>query len=179
MYCRYSESRLWQNLSNNSHKQWVRNRIELTCLNRMVRFTPSFLILLYLTLGACQSTFPNDVSCVSTFSSNPALFDESRRKITFVFKFDPPLIIRHEKLAWAKPRPFPCRDRQRYYPGLNGTFFDVLNRVAELEDDRADLPIRSALCVYAGDNCTYDGTVRFVDSLLLVDSRASCRWAGV
>lgn len=134
----------------------------------MARLASSICFSLYLSFVTCQSTFPNDVNCVSTFRTDPKLFDEARKKITFVFKFDPPHINRNEKLTNEKSRPFPCRDRERLYPGLRGAFFDILDRVGTLEHEPAALPIRNALCVYAGDNCTYDGTVRFVNSAFLV-----------
>lgn len=59
---------------------------------------------------------------------------------------DPSMLSQGEKL-------FSCRNRRRKYPRLRGLFFDIVDAIPALEN---------SLCVYAGNDCTFDGILEFV-----------------
>ncbi len=51
-------------------------------------------------------------------------------------------------------RLFPCRDKTKFFPGMGGISFNIMN----------ELPLDDSLCVYGGPACKFEGMMRFVAS---------------
>ena len=118
--------------------------------------------LLILATAQAQSVPRNQSVCVASFWTDRHWFEVCRTELCFIFQFESPHVLPSKKLKAEKPRPFRCSSREQLYPGLNGVFFNVLNRVAGQEPEGARPSTRDAYCVYSGPDCTFDDEVSFI-----------------
>ena len=68
-----------------------------------------------------------------------------------------PFVFPDPVLTAAPPKPFLCRDQDILYSKLTELFSNILHSVSKRVPQ-----VRDSRCMYAGRNCTFDNTVRFV-----------------
>lgn len=97
--------------------------------------------------------------CFPDYDTNSKAYDDCKTNLCFLVLPEPPFVIRNdtieEKLRLEKPvPPIPCKSEE-----FQGIFFDILKR-PELKEEHPD--IKNAKCIYAGSNCSFDGTICFM-----------------
>ena len=107
-----------------------------------------------------------DRGCVSSFLTSPGDFVICETELCFVFINERPYVFPDPEIAAAPSHPFLCRDHDILYSKLTGLFFDILHGVSKQVPQ-----VRESRCIYAGPNCTFDDTVRFVGDVAKSDSR--------
>ena len=93
--------------------------------------------------------------CGTRFETHPQEFDVCRTKECIVFRLEVPWIWIDTKRMNSSEhqQPFPCSQYSEKYENLYGPFFDILKQMPPLND---------SLCVWGGNDCTYDDMVSFV-----------------
>ncbi len=121
-------------------------------------------------LTAAYARAPTN-TCVPQFWRNDtrALFDACRNNLCFTFVFEEPYVSSTPRFDTADLKPFRCVDHKRH--GLDGLFFDMVREMADMEDIGVNSSMHDALCVYGGDNCTFDDEIRFVHDAVGVGDR--------
>ena len=127
--------------------------------------TPLFFVIV---LSICSlvssrvSIVPNR-GCVSKFYEAPRQFDFCTNKLCFVILPEQPYVFSEPTLLKSTGG-IPCNDTN-----FKGLFFDVLKEVSESVPE-----VREAMCIYGGNDCTFDNNVRFVEDA--VKQNASYRF---
>lgn len=125
---------------------------------------PCFISLLFNRAnGAYFST-----ECVSTFLSPETRkrFDICLTEECLIIKDQNPIVFLDQSMNNPEDqRPFLCSNPQGRHPKLRGVFFDIVEKMG---------PLRNAHCVWAGENCTFDGILNFVNESAIAGYRH--RW---
>lgn len=108
---------------------------------------------LWLTEIGFSQPASNFSRCVPQFWQNRAAFNESKTKLTFLFKIDAPFAMGNAKARRDWTIPFKCRD-----PRLKGMFPALVREVG-----RSVPEVDDGLCVEAGSECPFDDMVKFIE----------------
>ncbi len=72
-----------------------------------------------------------------------------------------PYVITDPNLKSPPSRPFRCIDNGMY----SGVFFEVVKRAGEIVPE-----VQRATCIYGGENCSFDNSVRFLEDTVKLNS---------
>ena len=130
-----------------------------------MRQTPLFsvIVLSICSLVSSHVSIVPDRGCVSKFHEAPRQFDFCTNKLCFVIHPEQPYVFSEPTLLKSTGG-IPCNDTN-----FKGLFFDVLKEVSKSVPE-----VREATCIYVGNDCTFDNTVRFVQDA--VKQNASYRF---
>ena len=117
--------------------------------------TPLFCVIVFTlsSLGDSHAFMVPDRGCVPTFHETPRQFDVCTKKLCFLINREEPFVFPVPRYLLKSKKPFPCNNAD-----LKGVFFDVLKDVS-----KSVAEVGEALCIYGGNDCTFDNTTRFVE----------------
>lgn len=115
----------------------------------MVSFHSLSLFAIPLFIGVAADSRSGD--CLPRLRTHPAEFKLCETKLCLMFLFEAPYKLATDPMKKRDNQTlFNCKEREKIFSGLNGVTFQIMDKMKQMDD---------VYCVYAGNNCTFDGLI--------------------